>query len=83
MKVKIVKIGNSRGIRLPHAVLEHCGFGDEAELEVEGGAVRLTPAAKSRAGWEEAFAEMAASGEDAPLLGDAIGLEGDDKDWTW
>ena len=32
MKVQIVRIGNSKGIRLPKVVIEQCGFGDAAEL---------------------------------------------------
>lgn len=57
MKVAPVKIGNSRGVRLPKAVLEQCGFTDEAELTVQKGRIVLAPAArKPREGWEEAFA---------------------------
>ena len=35
MKVKLVRIGNSRGIRIPKAILEQCGLQDAAELRVE------------------------------------------------
>lgn len=56
MKVSVVPIGNSRGVRLPKAVLEECGFTDAADLTVEGGRVVLTPLGSPRAGWEEAFA---------------------------
>lgn len=56
MKVAIVPIGNSRGVRLPKAVLEQCAFADAAELSVEDGRVVLTPVSAPRAGWAEAFA---------------------------
>ena len=77
MKVAIVAIGNSRGVRLPKVVLEQLGFGAEAELEVEDGKVTLTPRRAPRSGWAEAFAanpsqELTAEDEewlDAPLEG--------------
>ena len=57
MKVSLIAIGNSRGIRLPKAVLEQCGFGDTVELTVERGKVVLAqPAKRPREGWAEAFA---------------------------
>ncbi len=56
MKVAIIPVGNSRGVRLPKAVLEQCRFTDSAELSVEDGRVVLTPITAPRAGWAEAFA---------------------------
>jgi antitoxin MazE len=56
MKVAIIPIGNSRGVRLPKAVLEQCEFADAAELSIEDGRVVLTPISARRAGWAEAFA---------------------------
>lgn len=56
MKVAIIPVGNSKGLRLPKAVLEECGFTDAAELTVEDGRVVLTPLAEPRAGWAAAFA---------------------------
>src|ERR1700761_7374247 len=57
MKVAIVPIGNSRGVRLPKTVLDQLGFGAEAELAVEDGRVTLTPLKSPRRGWAEAFAK--------------------------
>jgi antitoxin MazE len=69
MKVAIVRIGNSRGVRLPKAVLDQVGFGTEAELTVEAGQVVIAPIHQVRAGWSEAFAA------------DATGLSVEDCDW--
>ena len=69
MKVSLIAIGNSRGIRLPKAVLEQCGFGDSAEMTVERGRVVLSPSKKARAGWAEAFAKADTS------------LNKEDRDW--
>ena len=78
MKVAIVPIGNSRGVRLPKVVLDQLGFGAEADLEVEDAKVTLTPRRAPRSGWAEAFAadpthEQTPEDEewlDAPLEGD-------------
>lgn len=68
MKVKLVRIGNSRGIRLPKAVIRQCGFGEQVELAVERGALVVRPAeGPARDGWEDAFARMAAHDDDRPL----------------
>lgn len=56
MKVPIIAIGNSRGVRLPKAILDQVGFGTEADLSVEGGQVVLRPATAPRTGWAQAFA---------------------------
>jgi antitoxin MazE len=78
MKVAIVSIGNSRGVRLPKTVLDQLGFGAEAELAIEDGRVTLTPLRAPRRGWAEAFAAQPPEDLtpedhdwlDGPLLGD-------------
>lgn len=83
MRVNIVAVGNSRGVRLPKAVLEQCGFGAEAELSVEDGRVVLAPVSQARAGWAEAFAAMAEAGDDAPLMDEDAATEWDEAEWRW
>lgn len=43
MKTKVIKIGNSKGVRLSKFVLEEAQIGDEVELKVQNGKVILTP----------------------------------------
>lgn len=64
MLTKIVPIGNSRGIRIPKATLDHCGFGEEVELQAKNGTLILRPVNTPRAGWSEAFAGMAGAKDD-------------------
>jgi antitoxin component of MazEF toxin-antitoxin module len=72
MKSKLIKIGNSRGVRLPEAVIEQVGLGNEIELEVRTGEVAIHPAKrKPREGWAASFKAMAAAGDDA-LLDDPL-----------
>ncbi len=83
MKVKLVSIGNSKGIRIPRSVIKQCGFGDQIEMRVSDGMVVLAPAHRLREGWEAAFEKMAAAGDDALLVADDMALEWDQKEWQW
>ena len=72
MKAIIVPIGNSKGIRIPRAVLEQCHFTNEVDLEVKGDTVILKSIKKrARQGWDEAFKTMHANDEDKPIIEDA------------
>jgi antitoxin MazE len=44
MRAKIVKIGNSRGVRIPKALLEDAGLVDDIELTVVDGEIRIVAA---------------------------------------
>jgi len=83
MKTRLVKIGNSRGVRLPATVIEACGFGEELEMRVEKGAVVIEPAHSAREGWDQAFRAMSEAGDDAPLLDEEAANEFDRAEWTW
>ena len=84
LKVEIIRIGNSQGIRLPKAIIEQCGFTKSLELEVRGNEVVLRSAKrKPREGWEEAFAKgVAEHGQDELLLGE-FPNEFDENEWEW
>lgn len=82
MKATIVPIGNSRGIRIPKAVLEQCHIENDAILEVEKGAIIIKPAkTEPRAGWDELFKEMRRLKEDNLVISDNV--ERDYKEWEW
>jgi antitoxin MazE len=81
VRASIVRIGNSRGLRIPKAVLEQVGIGDEVDLSVEDGRLVVRPVGRPRAGWAEAAAAMAA-GEDG-LLDPETETEFDRADWAW
>ncbi|MEO6994108.1 MAG: AbrB/MazE/SpoVT family DNA-binding domain-containing protein [Lacunisphaera sp.] len=84
MLTKIVPIGNSRGIRIPKAMLDHCGFGEEVELQAKNGALILRPVNTPRAGWAEAFIEMAAAKDDFVVNEDLpASASFDAEEWTW
>jgi antitoxin MazE len=84
MKTRIVRIGNSRGIRIPKPLLEQTGLNGDVEVSAEGDALIIRPAAKPRAGWDAAFKEMAERGDDALLDGDVPSLtRWDEEEWEW
>jgi antitoxin MazE len=67
MKASLVQIGNSRGVRIPKPLLGQTGLRDQVEIEVRGQQLVIRAAKAPRAGWGEAFARMAAAGDDAML----------------
>ena len=85
MRAKLVRIGNSRGVRLPKPILETSGLTDEIDIAVEAGRIVLTPAArKPREGWAEAARRMVAQGDDADPWDGAANLDPwDQEGWTW
>lgn len=78
MHASLVRIGNSRGVRLPKAVIEAAGLKDELDLQVREGAVIIRNVERTRDAWAEAAAACHAAGEDA--LGD-WDVTADDGDW--
>ncbi|OGT30113.1 MAG: MazE family transcriptional regulator [Gammaproteobacteria bacterium RBG_16_51_14] len=84
MKANIVRIGNSKGIRLPKSVLEQCHLQDSVELAVEGNTLIIRPVHAPRSGWAEAFSTMARQGDDGFLDADAgLSTEWDKSEWRW
>lgn len=85
MRAKLVRIGNSRGVRLPKPILEASGLTDEIDIAVEAGRVVLTPATrKPREGWAKEAQRMVANGDDVDPFEGATGLDSwDEEGWTW
>ena len=86
MTIDIVRVGNSRGIRIPKAFLDECGFASKVEVEARKGVLILRPArtaSKPRKGWDAAFKRMAALGDDRLLDGEQPLTEWDKTEWEW
>ena len=83
MRAKLIRIGNSRGIRIiPKPLLEKAGLGGTVELLAEKGRLAIRPDRPPRHGWEEAFAAVAEHGDNGVLLG-KIDNAFDRDEWTW
>ena len=76
---KLVKIGNSRGVRLAKPLLEVAGLADEVEIEVAPGVLTIRPSAHPRAGWAEAAAAFQSEG----LIDEMTATRFDDEEWSW
>ena len=84
MRTRIIKIGNSQGIRIPKLFLEQSGLQDELEMEAQGNQIILRSATVPRQGWEEKFQEMAQQGDDQLLDGDQIkASKWHEQEWQW
>ena len=64
---RIVRIGNSRGIRVPKLLLDQADLPDDVELRAEPGRIVVSAAARPREGWAAAARLMRVRGEDALL----------------
>lgn len=82
MKARLVKIGNSRGVRLPKPVIEEAGLSDEVEVRVRSGAVVISATKHPRSGWAEAARRARERGEDR-LLDQPTDTRFDHEDWRW
>ena len=55
MRIKLVKIGNSTGVRSPKNVIQTCGFQSEVDLDVKDNSVILKVPEGGRTAWQELF----------------------------
>ena len=84
MKATLVRIGNSRGIRLPKPLIEQCHLSDEVELHVRGHDLVIRSRHAPREGWDEAFSRMARRGDDRLVERVAEpSTEWSRTDWEW
>jgi antitoxin MazE len=86
MRAKVIKIGNSRGIRIPKSIIEQSGLNDEVELEVRNDQIIIKSiSTNKRENWDLLFKKMAQN-KDVILL-DTDALAGqtiwDNNEWLW
>ena len=82
MKITIRRIGNSRGMIIPTAILNQLGLEDEADLSVRDGALVIRPPKKEvRVGWSEAGKKLSACGDDALVMPEFANIG--DAELTW
>jgi antitoxin MazE len=82
VRSKVVKIGNSRGIRIPRTLLEQAGLTGEVEMTVDGDKLIIHSARSIRQGWDAQFAAMAEQGDDV-LIDETISTGWDEQEWEW
>ena len=84
VKTRIVKIGNSQGVRIPKLLLDQVDLGEDVELALQDNQIVIRPALPVRHGWEEAFRKMAKAGDDRLLADDELlATTWDEEEWEW
>ena len=81
MLAKLIKVGNSKGIRIPSAILKQCHIDDQVEIEVKDNTIIIRPIQKPRSGWDDALKIMSGNGDDKMLID--INIDAGMDDWEW
>jgi antitoxin MazE len=69
MRARVIKIGNSQGLRIPKPLLEQTGIMDDVER---------------REGRDKAFRMMGKKGDDEPLIDEKnLSHSWDEEEWQW
>lgn len=82
MKTRLIRIGNSRGVRIPKPLLEQAGLEDEVQLRVVEDGIVIEAARAPRAGWADAAKLVRKRGEDG-LLEPPTPTHFDETEWNW
>jgi antitoxin MazE len=84
MKTRIIRIGNSQGIRISKPLLEQTGLKGDVEICPHKDGLLIRRTAKARAGWAARLRQMARTGDDSLLDETAVSLSSwDEEEWTW
>ena len=83
MRARVIKIGNSQGLRIPKPILEQTGIMDDVEIEVEKNQIIIRPIKNVREGWDVAFKIMGEKGDDEQILDENISHSWDEEEWQW
>jgi antitoxin MazE len=82
MKIKLISIGNSKGIRLSNTLIKQYQMKDEIELTLLKDGILIKPANEPRADWDERFLKAKThvlSQEDEVWLNQSD----ETGEWTW
>jgi len=82
VKARIIRIGNSRGIRVPKLLLEQAQLPAEVELHAEPGRLVVQAIRRPREGWAEAARTMRQRNDDQ-LLDEPTNTRFDEEEWEW
>lgn len=85
MKTKLIRIGNSQGVRIPKPLIEESGLIGEIEMILRDNEIVLRSADSNRKDWNASFEKMAKRNDDTLLDQNEIEkpTEWDETEWTW
>jgi antitoxin MazE len=84
METKLIKIGNSFGIRIPKSLILQYELSNNIEIDPTENGILIKSKRKSRAGWKEQLTTAIQDGQlpDQELL-EGFTDEETDKEWQW
>ena len=83
MRARVIKIGNSQGLRIPKPILDQTGILDDVEIEVEKNQIIIRPVKDVRDGWDAAFKAIGEKNNDKLIIDDNISHSWDEEEWQW
>jgi len=83
MRARVIKIGNSQGLRIPKPILEQTRIMDDVEIEVEKNQIIIMPVKNARERWDTTFKKMYQAGDDTLLINETISNPWDEEEWQW
>ena len=84
MKTRIIKIGNSQGVRIPKLMLERSNLSEEVEIEAQDQQIIIRSTKQPRQDWADAFRIMAERGDDELLDKHLLAqTQWDEDEWQW
>lgn len=85
MKTKLIRIGNSQGVRIPKPVIEEIGLSGEIEMILKDNQIILRSSEETRKDWDHAFEKMAQENDDQLLDKEEVESPSrwDETEWTW
>lgn len=80
MRTNLIKIGNSKGVRITSSIIKECELGNEIEIKVLDKRVIIEAIIEPRSDWNKSFEKMHKNQEDVliPEISNNF-----DKDWEW
>jgi antitoxin MazE len=78
MRTSLRKVGNSRGVIIPAALLAACEMANEVDIRLEGKSLVIVPVHTPRAGW---FTGYQAEADVEPLA--ALPIDDASEEWVW
>lgn len=81
MEIPVIKVGNSKGLRLSKQIIDQYHITNKVEMILENDQIVIKPIKEVRQGWSEAFQTMSSNKEDDLLIDDVLD-EDDIKEWN-
>ena len=83
MKIKLINIGNSKGLRLPKTIIQQYKIGEDLQIELQEDGILLKPLTKPRTGWSEQFENAVKPNEKQEKNWIEARNRFDKEEWTW